>query len=97
MGEAEMAPEAVEATILLMTHFKTRVGAIPIFTDAELQRLVMPPFLMVGDKDVLRDAEKIVTRMQTLLPHLKAVIVPKGGHALLNTTTPILSFLEATE
>jgi pimeloyl-ACP methyl ester carboxylesterase len=94
MGDQEVSQEAVEATILIMSNFKTRVGVIPIFTDAELQRLMMPVFLMIGDKDVLRDAKKIVTRMQTLLPQLKAVVVPKGGHALLNTTVPILSFLE---
>ena len=74
-----------------------RVGILPIFTDAELQRLTMPVLLLIGEKDVLRDAEKIVARMQTQLPYLTATVIPKGGHALLKTAVPILSFLETGE
>ncbi|HEY0737865.1 MAG TPA: hypothetical protein VGD69_23300 [Herpetosiphonaceae bacterium] len=51
-------PSEVEATMaLMMTHFKTRVGALPIFSDAE-RRLFMPVQLVIGRRDALRDAEK---------------------------------------
>jgi pimeloyl-ACP methyl ester carboxylesterase len=76
-----------------MTHFKTRLGTLPIFSDLELQCLTMPVLLLVGERDVLRDAEKISARMQKLVPYLTTIIIPKGGHALLNTTAHILPFL----
>ncbi len=85
--------EVEEATTLIMTHFKARIGVIPTFTDAELQRLTMPVLLLMGARDALRDAEKIAGRLQKLVPHLTAIVFPKGGHALLNTTAQSLSFL----
>jgi pimeloyl-ACP methyl ester carboxylesterase len=87
--------EVEEATALMMRHFNARVGVLPIFSDAELQRLTMPTLLLGGSKDALRDMEKIAARLRKLLPHLEVTIVAGGGHALLNTTPRILSFLAA--
>lgn len=90
-------PEGVEEiTALMMTHFKARVGILPIFSDEELQRLTMPMLLLGGSKDALRDMEKIAARLRKLLPHLTVRIIPGAGHALLNTTQYIVPFL-ATE
>ncbi len=91
-------PEGVdEAMLLLMTHFKARVGVLSLFADAELQRLTMPVLLLIGTHDALRDAEKIVDRLQTLVPQLTAIILPGAGHALINTTVQILPFLAKTD
>jgi pimeloyl-ACP methyl ester carboxylesterase len=91
-------PEGVdEAMLLLMTHFKARVGVLPLFADAELQRLTMPVLLLMGTHDALRDAEKIVGRLQTLVPQLTSIILPGAGHALVNTTVQILPFLAKTD
>jgi pimeloyl-ACP methyl ester carboxylesterase len=96
-GDLPAPPEAYEITRLMMTHFKSRVGVLPIFTDEELRRLVMPLLLLVGERDALRPSEKIVARMHSLLLHLIAVRIPKAGHVLLNTTAHIMPFLAATE
>jgi pimeloyl-ACP methyl ester carboxylesterase len=85
--------EVEEAMTVLMTHFKVRVGALPIFSDTELRRLTMPVQLVMGAQDVLRDAEKITARMKQLVPHLTATIIPEAGHALVNARTYILPFL----
>jgi pimeloyl-ACP methyl ester carboxylesterase len=87
--------EVEEAMTVLMTHFKTRVGVLPIFSDAELRRLTMPVQLLMGGRDALRDAEKITARMKPLVPHLTATILPEAGHALVNTQAHVLSFLAA--
>lgn len=86
-------PEVDVATTLIMSHFKTRVGSLPLFADAELQRLTMPVLLLVGTRDALRDGRKISTRMHGLVPRLTTVLIPESGHALMNTTAHILSFL----
>ena len=96
-GDQPVSPEAHEITHLMMAHFKARVGVLPIFSDEELRRLVMPVLLVVGAQDALRPSERIIARMQALLPHLVAVVLPKAGHVLLNTTTHIMPFLAATE
>ena len=83
--------------LLLMTHFKARVGVLPLFTNAELQRLTMPVLLLMGTHDALRDAQKIVSRLQRMAPQLTAIILPGAGHALVNTTVQVLPFLAKTD
>lgn len=97
MGGQEVSKEVVEATALITTHFKARIGTLPLFTDAELQRLTMPILLLIGSKDVLRDAAKIIARLNPLVPNLTASVIPDGGHALLNTTGRVTAFLETAE
>jgi pimeloyl-ACP methyl ester carboxylesterase len=97
LGGQTVSEEVEEAMTLIMTHFKPRLGVLPIFPDRELQRLTMPIMLLIGAQDALRDAEKISTRLRKLVPHLAAEIIPGGGHALLNTTVQILPFLSAAE
>jgi len=92
-GDQAVSAEAEEALILLMTHFKPRVASLPIFTDQQLQRLTMPVLVMMGDRDALRDAHKIITRLQKQVPCLDAAVIPGGGHALINTVEEILVFL----
>lgn len=92
-GGQPVPKEVDEATTLIMTHFKTRVGVLPLFTEAELQRLSMPVLLLLGARDALRDGQKISARMQGLVPRLTTVIIPEAGHALVNTPPHILPFL----
>ena len=92
-GSQPIPKEVDEATTLIMTHFKTRVGVLPLFTEAELQRLSMPVLLLLGARDALRDGQKISTRMQKLVPRLTTIIIPEAGHALMNTPPHILPFL----
>jgi pimeloyl-ACP methyl ester carboxylesterase len=82
-----------DAMTVLMTHFKARVGALPIFSDMELQRLTMPVQFVMGKWDVLRDAERVAARMQKWVPHLTTTIIPEEGHALVNARPYILPFL----
>ena len=93
LGGQSVPGEVEEAMMVLMTHFKTRVGVLPIFSDTELRRLTMPVQLVVGMRDALRDAEKITARMKELVPHLTATIIPEAGHAVVNARTYILPFL----
>jgi pimeloyl-ACP methyl ester carboxylesterase len=92
-GNQPVPAEADEYMTLMLTHFKPRTGVLPIFSDEELRRLTMPVLLLGGARDAIRDSEKIVARMQQLVPQLTATIIPQAGHVLLNTTDHIIPFL----
>ena len=92
-GNRPVPEEVDEFATLIMTHFKSRIGVLPLFSDEELRRLTMPVLLLVGAEDALRDGRKIVGRMQELVPDLTATIIPGGGHALFDTTAQVLPFL----
>lgn len=93
MAEDALSEELDDALTMIMTHFKPRVGVLPIFTDDELHQLTMPVLLLMGANDALRDAGKILARMKEHVPHLEEIVIPNGGHALLNTPARILPFL----
>ncbi len=89
-------PDGVEDIIsTVTTHFKARVGVLPIFTDDELRRLTMPTLLLGGDQDALRDLNKIAARLRPFAPQLEVTIIPGAGHALMDTVEPIMAFLKA--
>ena len=88
-----VAKEVSEATALIMAHFRTRLGVLSIFADAELQRLTMPVLLLIGARDALRDGERIAARVHKFVPHLTAIIIPEAGHALVHTAMRVGPFL----
>jgi pimeloyl-ACP methyl ester carboxylesterase len=96
LGGQSVPPEVEAAMLVLMTHFKPRIGTLPIFSDAELQRLTMPVQLVMGGRDTLRDADAIAQRMQRLVPHLTTTIIPNAGHALVQARRFILPFLASS-
>ena len=96
LGGQSVPTEIEETMTLNMTHFKTRIGVVPLFSDDELRRLRMPVQLVIGRRDALRDAEKIAARMQQHVPQLTPTIIPDAGHALINSQSSILAFLAAT-
>jgi pimeloyl-ACP methyl ester carboxylesterase len=95
LGGQAVPAEVDEAMTLLSTHFRPRIGKLPIFTDAELRRLTMPVQLVMGGRDVMRDAEAIADRMRRLVPNLTATTIPEAGHAIVGAKTRVMSFLES--
>jgi pimeloyl-ACP methyl ester carboxylesterase len=96
-GPQPIPTEVNEASMLILTLFKPRIGVLPIFSDEELRRLTMPTLLLIGREDTLHDARKVAERMRKLVPELTTKIIPQAGHTLYNTSSHILSFLAATE
>jgi pimeloyl-ACP methyl ester carboxylesterase len=92
-GREFVNPEALKFMNAIMTHFKPRIGKLNLFTDAELHQLIMPVLLLGGQKDAIRDSQKIAARLSLLLPDLTVSILPDKGHVLVNTSAEILAFL----
>jgi pimeloyl-ACP methyl ester carboxylesterase len=94
-GREPIHPEAVAYMNAIMTNFRPRIGAVPMFTDAELQRLTMPVLLVAGEQDALLPSAKTAARLQALLPHITIRLLPGTGHVLANMAPEIVPFLAA--
>jgi pimeloyl-ACP methyl ester carboxylesterase len=97
LGDTEIPAELDEYLMLIMTEFKPRIGALPIFGDEELARLTMPVLLIGGDRDVIRDETAMAARLKATAPDVQTVILPGVGHTLTETTTYTLPFLGITQ
>ncbi len=93
MGKQVMHPEAIMFMNAIMTNFHARIEKEYIFTDAELKRLTMPTLLIGGTEDALVPIEKVIPRMEKLLPQFTAECIPGMSHALVNLSDKIIPFL----
>ena len=81
----------------ILTHFKPRIEAQPMFSDEALMRLSMPVVLMVGVQDAVLPARKIAERLSRLAPQLTVMLLPDMGHVLHNTANLIVPFLKVRQ
>jgi pimeloyl-ACP methyl ester carboxylesterase len=76
----------------IMTHFRPRIGALPLFSDAELSGLTMPVLLVAGEQDALYPSGKTAARLEKLLPDLSVILEPEMGHVLYGISEKVLPF-----
>jgi pimeloyl-ACP methyl ester carboxylesterase len=77
----------------LSVHTRPRVGAMPIFTDADLERLTMPVLCALGEHDAVFPARRIATRIARVLPQAELRVFPGQGHLLSEVRDEVLRFL----
>lgn len=92
-GKQPIHPEAVKFMDAIMTHFKARIDKEYLFSDDELKCLNMPILLVGGTEDAIIPMESVVLRMEKIAPHLKPMLIPNMGHALVNLSGQIIPFL----
>lgn len=104
-GNEQVVDERLaEQMFLGVRHFQfPKGGTYPsVFTDAELQQMRLPTLLLVGDREVIYDPRRVVSRAKRLIPGIQAELVPNAGH-VLNMDQPdlvnqrVLEFLGSTE
>ncbi|GAB7029234.1 alpha/beta fold hydrolase [Streptomyces sp. NPDC021749] len=93
--EAPEVQHLLDHVMLTFTHFKPRTERLPLFPDSALRRLTMPMLVTVGSRDAFFDSEDTARRVRQCLPHATVKVLPEAGHALLNQTDSILTFLRA--
>jgi len=93
MGKQVMHPEAINFMNAIMANFHARIEKEYIFTDDELKRLTMSTLLIGGTEDALVPIEKVIPRMEKLLPQFTAECIPGLSHALVNLSDKIIPFL----
>ena len=94
------SPGAVPAVKQMMTttDFRYSMYLPPVCTDQELQQVRASTLLLLGDHEVIYNPHAALKRATSLIPHIKAVIIPGAGHALTldrpdMVNTLILEFL----
>lgn len=93
LGRQPLPAEAVRYMDMILTHFRPRIGAQPLFSDDDLARLTMPVLLLLGARDAILPTEKIAARLGRLLPNLTALMLADKEHVLHNTAAQVLPFL----
>jgi pimeloyl-ACP methyl ester carboxylesterase len=93
MGDQKFPEEVLQYMRLIMTQFKPRFERLIPFTDEELKRLTMPVLLVGGKQDIIRDVDKIATRLRNIIPELTMKMYPDKGHVLANLAAEIVPFL----
>ena len=58
-----------------------RIPRLLPFIDDELRSIRLPVTVLVGERTEPFDAEEVVTRAETLIPHATVALVPSAGHA----------------
>ena len=92
-GDQPIHPDAVAFMNVIMAHHKPRIGALPLFSDAELQRLTMPTLLVVGARDALYPSDQTAARLQKLAPCVTVRMLPEAGHVLHGVAGDVGKFL----
>lgn len=93
-GDRPFPPEVEDIVVQVTENFNARIEKPYIFSDAELARLTMPVLLLGGTKDVIFNNAQIADRLEALLPALTVQLLPGAGHALIETTDHVMSFLQ---
>jgi pimeloyl-ACP methyl ester carboxylesterase len=78
---------------LIGDNFNTSNELIPLFSDAELKRLVMPVIMFVGDKDIIIHSAKTAKGLRSLVPQAKINILQGVGHTLVNLRDKITAVI----
>jgi pimeloyl-ACP methyl ester carboxylesterase len=84
---------AMEFISLIKSHFRPRIGKLPIFDARLLSRLTVPVMLVFGEKDYLLSAEKSIQNMRSAVPHARIDLLPDTGHIIVNQADRIMDFL----
>lgn len=99
-GPAPIEPTPLQADIgdlseLIFRHFRPRTASMPQFSDAALDRLIIPTLVILGGKDVFIDAPGARRRLEAHAPRLTMRYLPDGRHFIPGQTEAISQFLTA--
>lgn len=78
---------------LVRKHFKPRSNNLPKIRDKPLSQLYCPILLMVGKKDIVFSARKVLLRLVKKIPQLEVNFRSGDGHCLTTCTREIDRFL----
>lgn len=78
---------------LINRHFLPRTESLPSHTDADLRRLAMPVFAVIGGKDIFLDSLDTKARLEANLQNVEIDFRPEGLHFIPDRTQVMLNFL----
>lgn len=93
-GDKPMPEIILNYQKLIGKHFNFRKEIIPLFSDEELKKLIMPVALFVGAKDIMFYSEKTANRLKSLVSHSNINLITDEGHSIVNQGDAIREFLK---
>ncbi|MFP2996854.1 alpha/beta hydrolase [Spongiivirga sp. MCCC 1A20706] len=86
------ADHMIEELVLAGKCFKKRKTVIPtILSDDDLQKLKIPLLYLIGEKEVLYNANKVVKRLNTIAPQIRTVIIPNASHDITHSQATLVN------
>ncbi len=94
IGGAALPKEVEDFMNLIFMSYDPITQTLPVFTGAQLDRLIMPVLFVGGEKDVMLDAAAAARRLEARLPHAEIHLLKNAGHMILNAPEYFLPFLK---
>jgi pimeloyl-ACP methyl ester carboxylesterase len=85
LGDEGQSADISHSLRTLRDRFELRLRGLPLFSGSALDQLTMPVQIVMGGRDCVRDATRVVARAARHMPRLSAVVVPQSGHTVLHT------------
>jgi pimeloyl-ACP methyl ester carboxylesterase len=87
---------AIRLALYGQINHPPRIPRLLPFTDDELRSITVPIAVLVGDKTEPFDANELIRRAKTLIPHANVKRVPNAGHAFpVDHVDLVLSYIAA--
>jgi pimeloyl-ACP methyl ester carboxylesterase len=96
-GSARVPPEVTEFLEAIFSHFRPRIERLPLRTDDELARLVMPVQVILGRQDAMIRSAETRERMERTVGNLQVTWLDGDGHILVDQAPRVLDFLRISE
>ncbi len=93
-GGAAIPQVILDYQKLIAAVFNSRMEVIPVFADEELEKLIMPSLLLVGEKDIMLNSLETAARFRKSVPNGQISIIPQAGHSLTGFAQEIMAFLK---
>lgn len=93
VGEGETDPFLRKFLHLMGEHMVPRAEAVPVISDADLKKITAKMLIIIGEKDIFFDAEKLEKRVRKLNLNATVYIIPQGRHALIDQVARTTIFI----
>ncbi|MBA3536067.1 MAG: alpha/beta hydrolase [Tatlockia sp.] len=77
---SEFPEHSVQAFVIQVQAYKLNTMKLPIISDYDLARLPSRTLLLLGEDEVLYDAEKVASRVRSIAPFVTIAIIAKAKH-----------------
>ncbi|WP_430969068.1 alpha/beta fold hydrolase [Spongiimicrobium sp. 2-473A-2-J] len=87
-----IADQMTEDIVLSGKCFKLRKFINPtLLSDHDLQNLKVAIMYLIGEKEVMYPADKVVKRLNTIAPQIKTIIIPDASHDITHSRAELVN------
>ena len=92
-GKDQIPQEVIDYLNVLSENYAPYTGEVPVLSNSDMARLVMPVMYIAGEDDQLTNAPKCAIRLKKLLPHPTVYVLKNTGHVIYNVLDKVIPFL----